>query len=94
MSKEEEPMGQIDKDRTPYKLTTAEILYQTPGRPHVIQSFLWQDYDAAPNYPELTRFLHFWSQRFDVTLHSVNFANRDELNRPEGHYVGYSLSVH
>ena len=87
-------MGQTDKDHSPTKLITAEILYQTPGRPHVIQSFLWQDYDVGPSYPQLTRFLRFWSTRFDVTLHSVNFADRDELKRPEMHYVGYSLSVH
>ncbi len=76
------------------RLTTAEILYQTPGRPHLIQSFVWQDYDSAPDYPELTRFLHFWSCQFDVTLHSVSFASQDKPMPPEANYVGYSYGVH
>ncbi|HVI52889.1 MAG TPA: hypothetical protein VM661_16900 [Candidatus Sulfotelmatobacter sp.] len=76
------------------QLTTVEILYQTPGRPHLIQSFLWQDYDIAPEYPHLTRFLHFWAQRFDVTVHSVHMTEPEELGSAMGHYVGYSLVVH
>lgn len=87
-------MAHYDASDDSYHLTTAEILYQTPGRPHLIQSFLWQDYDVAPDYPELTRFLHFWSRRFDITLHSVSFANQEKLTSSEAHYVGYSLEVH
>ena len=76
------------------RLTSVEILYQTPGRPHLIQSFLWQDYDVAPDYPRLTRFLHFWAGRFDVTVHSVQMVEPEEMGSAEAHYVGYSLVVH
>lgn len=76
------------------QLTTVEILYQTPGRPHLIQSFLWQDYDVAPEYPRLTRFLYFWSQQFDVTVHSVHMTEPEQLGSARAHYVGYSLVVH
>ena len=81
-------------DNGDYRLTTAEILYQTPGRPHLIQSFVWQDYDVAPEFPELTRFLKFWSCQFDVTLHSVSYASQDKPSPSKAHYVGYSLEVH
>ena len=40
-----------------YRLTTAEILYHLPDHPGVLQSFIWQDYDIAPDYPVLHKFL-------------------------------------
>ncbi len=43
-----------------YRLTTAEILYHMPDHPHLLQSYLWQEYDLAPNFPALRRFLDFW----------------------------------
>jgi uncharacterized protein Usg len=41
------------------RLTTAEILYHLPDHPHVIQSFIWQQMDLAPDFPALRRFLDF-----------------------------------
>ena len=35
------------------RLTTAEILYHLPDHPHLLQSFVWQQLDLAPRYPEL-----------------------------------------
>ena len=34
-----------------YGLTTAKILYHFPDHPHLLQSFIWQDYDLAPKFP-------------------------------------------
>lgn len=59
-----------------YRLTTAEILYHLPDYPEILQSYLWQEYDLAPKYPELNRFLCFWSQNLDGRLHSVYVASR------------------
>ena len=36
-----------------YGLTTAKILYHFPDHPHLLQSFIWQDYDLAPKFPVL-----------------------------------------
>ena len=49
-----------------YRLTTAEILYHLPDHPHLLQSFLWQQLDLAPRYPELRRFLDFWARNPDT----------------------------
>jgi uncharacterized protein Usg len=43
-----------------YRLTTAEILYHMPDHPHLLQSFVWQDYDIAPRFPVLSKFVSFW----------------------------------
>ena len=42
-----------------YRLTTAEILYHIPDHPAVLQSYVWQGMDVAPEYPALHKFLDF-----------------------------------
>jgi uncharacterized protein Usg len=54
-----------------YRLTTAEIIYHLPDHPDLLQSFIWQKLDLAPNFPELRRFLDFWSRNIEGKLHSV-----------------------
>ncbi|MDR3439058.1 MAG: Usg family protein [Telmatospirillum sp.] len=77
-----------------YRLTAAEILYTQPSQPHLLESFVWQDYDSAPDYPELRRFLRFWASHLDIPLHSVRIANLAEA-RPDGMvYADYSTTVH
>jgi len=44
-----------------FSLTTAEILYRLPDYPRLIQSYIWQDYDLAPNFPKLMDFLNYWA---------------------------------
>ncbi len=61
----------IRKQLEGYRLTTAEILYHLPDHPHLVQSFLWQQFDIAPRYPELQRFLAFWEKNIEGKLHSV-----------------------
>lgn len=57
-----------------YRLTTAEILYRLPDHPSVLQSFVWQEYDIAPRFPELTKFVRFWESNLEGKLHSVKVA--------------------
>jgi uncharacterized protein Usg len=58
-----------------YGLTTAHILYRRPDHPWLLQSYVWQDYDLHPNFPELTRFLTFWQSKLEGALHSVRIAH-------------------
>jgi uncharacterized protein Usg len=57
-----------------YRLTTAEILYHLPDHPAVLQSFVWQDFDIAPDFPVLRKFLGFWHSSIEARLHSVRVA--------------------
>ena len=57
-----------------YRLTTAEILYHVPDYPAVLQAYIWQDVDLAPEYPVLRRFLDFWDRELDGKVHSVRIA--------------------
>jgi len=66
-----------------YRLTTAEILYHLPDHPTLLQSYIWQDYDIAPRFPVLHRFLDFWSRQLDGKLHSVKVASRGIVSAAE-----------
>jgi len=64
-----------------YGLTTAQIFYHVPDYPAVLQTYIWQDYDVAPDFPVLTGFLNFWRRTLDGPLHSVQVAHAN-LIRP------------
>lgn len=64
-----------------YLLTTAEILYHMPDHPHLLQTFVWQNLDQAPNFPMLVKFLRHWESNIEGRLHSVSIASR-QLVRP------------
>lgn len=56
-------------------LTTAEILYYFPDYPDLLQQYLWQDYDRAPEFPSLKKFLNFWERNLEGRLHSIRVTN-------------------
>jgi len=57
-----------------YRLTTARIFYHLPDYPGVLQTYVWQEFDIAPDYPALRKFLDFWKDQLDGKLHSVEVA--------------------
>jgi uncharacterized protein Usg len=58
-----------------YGLTTAQILYRLPDHPHLLQTFVWQEYDLFPKFPTLSRFLEFWRRELAGPLFSVRVAH-------------------
>tara|TARA_B100001123_G_C15248345_1_gene1001826 strand:+ start:258 stop:530 length:273 start_codon:yes stop_codon:yes gene_type:complete len=54
-----------------YRMTLAEILYHLPDHPKLLQTYIWQELDIAPRYPQLHKFLGFWESSLDGKLHSV-----------------------
>jgi uncharacterized protein Usg len=58
-----------------YGLATAEILYRLPDHPRLLQAYIWQDYDIAPDFPTLIKFLTFWRQKLEGPLHSVRVGH-------------------
>lgn len=76
-----------------YRLTTAEIFYRMPDFPDLLQVFLWQKLDLAPEFPVLRRFLTFWQDNLDGKIHSVRIANAGLLSRHELRYAGSELRL-
>jgi uncharacterized protein Usg len=77
-----------------YRLTTAEILYHFPDHPALLQSYTWQDYDLAPDYPVLHRFLDFWRRSIEGRLHSVRVASTRLVSPGEIRATRAYLTLH
>lgn len=77
-----------------YRLTTAEIIYHLPDHPSLLQSFIWQKFDLAPDYPELQRFLEFWSNSIEGKLHSVNIKQSSRIGPTRFRHVKHQLTLH
>ncbi len=56
------------------RLTTAEVIYHMPDHPGLLQEFLWQTLDVAPDFPRVRRFLEFWRREIDAVIHTVNVS--------------------
>ena len=56
------------------RLTTAEVLYYMPDHPKLLQSFMWQTLDVAPEYPRVHRFLEHWRREIQAVIHSVTLS--------------------
>lgn len=67
--------AEFKKQLEGYGLTTAEILYRMPDHPALLQSYVWQEYDLFPQFPNLRKFLDFWSHKLDGVLHTVTVAH-------------------
>ena len=73
-------MADLNKQLGDYRLTTAQIYYHMPDVEDLLQEFIWQDYDLAPEFPQLHRFLDFWTKEIDGRLHSVYVAKRELIS--------------
>lgn len=74
-SKPRRPSAEFLKQLAGYGLTTAEILYRMPDHPSFLQTYVWQDYDIAPKFPILMKFLVFWREKLDGPLYSVRIGH-------------------
>lgn len=77
-----------------WRITTAELLYHLPDHPHVLQSYVWQKVDHAPDFPELHRFLDFWQREIDGPLHSVRVASAALIRPAELRYANGVFTLH
>ncbi len=77
-----------------YGLTTAEIHYRMPDHPSILQTYVWQEYDLAPRFPELRGFLEFWEATLDGALHSVRVAHQQLIKPSEWKAVDGMISIH
>jgi uncharacterized protein Usg len=93
-----EGLPMIDKDFAcqlkGWSLTTAEIMYHMPDHRDFLQVFVWQDYDLAPRFPRLVKFLDFWSHNLDGPLSMIRVAHAGISGPAEMRYVGSEWKLH
>ena len=77
-----------------YRLTTAEIMYRMPYHQHLLQTFIWQDLDLAPQFPVLKKFLDFWQRNLDGPLFKVRVASAGLIQPAEWRYADAQYALH
>ncbi|NBD29481.1 MAG: aspartate-semialdehyde dehydrogenase [Alphaproteobacteria bacterium] len=77
-----------------YGLTTAEFFYRMPDYPSVLNTFIWQEYDQAPDHDRLMGFIDFWRDEIEGQLHSVRFTHRKLISSGEWRNVMGELTYH
>jgi len=77
-----------------YRLTTAEIIYRLPDYPDLVQAYIWQDLDIAPQFPVLQRFLRFWERNLEGPIHRVRVASAELIKPAEFRFVKGEFQVH
>ena len=66
-----------------YGRTLAEIHYHRPDAPSLLQVFVWQEYDLAPDFPVLLGFLDHWRREINGALHSVRIDHERLIRSAE-----------
>ena len=87
-------MADFERQLRDYRLTTAEILYHMPDHPALLQTFVWQDYDMAPKFPVLHKFLDFWESNLDGRLHSVKVTSTEVITPSDMRFAETLQTLH
>lgn len=58
-----------------------------PLYPGLLQLYVWQEYDLAPEFPTLKGFLTYWQRELECALHSVRVAHHRLINPSEWRVV-------
>jgi uncharacterized protein Usg len=84
----QQPSADFIRQLAGYGLTTAEILYRLPDHPAFLQSYVWQEYDVAPQFPVLRKFLTFWREKLEGPLFSVRVGHERLIKPAEIKLIG------
>ena len=76
-----------------YGLSTVQIHYYMPDHPSLLQLFDMQQYDLAPTFPELDRFLAYWRREIEAVLHSVRIAHKHLVGPAEWRAVDGVITI-
>ena len=59
----------------------------------LLQAFVMQQYDLAPTFPELGRFLAYWRREIEAVLHSVQVAHKHLIGPAEWRAVDGMITI-
>lgn len=76
-----------------YSLATVEIHYYLPDHPSLLQQFIWQQYDLAPSFPRLAKFLDHWRREIEAPLHSIRVAHSKLIKPSEWRAVDGIITI-
>ncbi|MHC1551631.1 usg protein [Phyllobacterium sp. K27] len=86
--------SELERQLSGYGLTTAHILYRIPDFKFILQTYIWQDYDLAPDFLEMRKFLDFWQNTLDGPIHSVRYTHKRLIGANEWRQVNGEITIH
>ena len=87
-------MSKLELQLRGYRLTTAEITYRLPDYRDILQTYVWQNLDLAPEFPVLKKFLDFWDREIEGPIHSVKIASAKIVSPSEMRFVASQYGLH
>ena len=69
------------------------MLYRLPDHPRLLQSYVWQDDDLAPNFRDSLNFLDYWAANLDGPLYRVRVAHRRLIAPQEFSFIEGELRL-
>jgi uncharacterized protein Usg len=54
-----------------------------PDHPSILQSYVWQELDLLPHFPELKKFLDFWEHKIEGRLFQVKVMHAEAISTSE-----------
>ena len=51
------------------------MIYYLPDYDHILQEFVFQQYDIVPEYPKLDKFVKFWRINIEARIHRIDFSS-------------------
>jgi len=77
-----------------YGITTDENIYWMLAHQNVLQSYVWQNLDLAPRFPNLSKFLDFWDKNLEGKLHRIRVANTQLIKPAEFGFASGLYHLH
>ena len=74
--------------------TATTVRTHMPDHPSLLQLYVWQEYDLAPDFPELRGFLDHWKETLEGALHSVRVAHHRLIKPSEWKAVDGIIAIH
>jgi uncharacterized protein Usg len=86
--------NELERQLLGWSLTTAEITYRMPDHRSLLQSYIWQEYDFAPRFPRLIKFLDFWTRNLDGPLAEIRVAHKELIGPAEMRMIDAEWRLH
>ena len=87
------PVSDLERQLQGYGLSTVEISYYMPDHPALLQLFVYQHYDVAPQFPVLRDFLDHWRREIEAALHSVRVAHNQLIGPAEWRAIDGVITI-
>ena len=73
---------------------TYEITYRLPDFKNLLNTFIHEREDRAPDYPELCAYLNWWDKNIEGPIHSIRATKVRLITPREMKHVGHEFRLH